>query len=102
MLVTLETPMIRLDLDLSEWTLLHDLLAASIQTDSAGHKHGLLDKLLAAHTLATITRTCPVCRQSFTQLKTGRPGHYCSNACRQKAYRLRNLAFKRSVLGRRP
>ena len=94
--------MIRLDLDLSEWTLLHDLLAASENASSAGHRDGLLDKLLTAHILATITRSCPVCQQTFTQLKSGRPGRYCSNACRQKAYRLRNLAFKRSVLGRRP
>lgn len=94
--------MIRLDLDLSEWTLLHDLLAVSAQPGQPGQKEELLDKLLAAHALATITRSCPVCRQSFTQLKTGRPGRYCSNACRQKAYRLRHLEWKRSFLSRRP
>lgn len=96
--------MIRLDLDLSEWSLLHDLLTDSLIADPGGQRQGreLLAKLDTAHNAATTTRSCPVCQQSFTQLKSGRPGRYCSNACRQKAYRLRNLEWKRSFLSRRP
>lgn len=101
--------MIRLDLDLPAWTLLHDLLTEHLATsptaeDPASNElaQALCQNLLAAHATATSTQTCPVCRQTFTQLKNGRLGHYCSPACRQKAYRQRRLAFQRSVLGRRP
>lgn len=101
--------MIRLDLDLPAWTLLHDLLTEHLATSPTGENlasnelaQELYQNLLAAHATATSTQTCPVCRQTFTQLKNGRLGHYCSPACRQKAYRQRRLAFQRSVLGRRP
>lgn len=101
--------MIRLDLDLPAWTLLHDLLADYLATNPTAENppaatlaHDLHQKLLAAHAAATCTESCPVCRQPFTQLKSGRLGRYCSDACRQKAYRQRRLDFQRSVLGHRP
>jgi len=96
--------MIRLDLDLPAWTLLHDLLSKYLATyPTTEHLAQELHRdMAAAYATATSTQTCPVCRQPFTQLTRGRLGHYCSPACRQKAYRQRRLAFQRSVLGRRP
>jgi site-specific DNA-methyltransferase (adenine-specific) len=35
------------------------------------------------------TERCPVCKRSFRQPDRGRHGRYCSNACRQVAYRRR-------------
>ena len=35
------------------------------------------------------TERCPVCKRSFRQPAVGRHGRFCSNACRQRAYRRR-------------
>ena len=79
--------MITLRLTLSELQQLRSLLA-----DQANADHNLLlAKLDDAHHQATVLRICPVCEQSFTQLKFGRTANYCSAACKQKAYRQRSF-----------
>ena len=77
--------MITLRLTLPELQQLRHLLA-----DQANAEHNLLlAKLDHAHHQATALRICPICTQSFTQLKVGRTANYCSAACKQKAYRKR-------------
>lgn len=78
--------MIRLDLTQQESeSLLHWL-----QTQSqAGLDPSVQQKMVSACQEALQQQTCPVCGHTFDQLKKGRTGLYCSNACRQKAYRLR-------------
>jgi hypothetical protein len=77
--------MITLRLTLSELKQLrHALLAWPDPSQTA-----LLDKLDEAQREATLQRTCPVCKNTFTQLKSGRIAEYCSAACKQKAYRQR-------------
>ena len=51
----------------------------------------LRHKVLAARQSALQAQACPVCGHTFDQFKVGRTGRYCSNACRQKAYRQRRL-----------
>lgn len=55
----------------------------------------LLAQLDQAYDQATTTQMCPVCQAPFTQLQRGRSGHYCSPACKQKAYRQRRNAWRR-------
>ena len=38
---------------------------------------------------AFVIPRCPVCRTELYRPLTGRPPDYCSNKCRQKAYRIR-------------
>jgi hypothetical protein len=54
-----------------------------------------LGRLAAAGQQETLQQLCPVCQQQFTQHQSGRLASYCSNACKQKAYRQRRLERKR-------
>jgi len=83
--------MITLSLSLPEAELLRRLLREQSQESAA-----LLAKLDAAQQEATTERICPVCGNAFTQLKSGRTAQYCSNACKQKAYRQRQDRALRS------
>ena len=84
--------MITLSLSLPEAELLRRLLRQQPQENAAA----LLTKLDAAQQEATAERICPVCGNAFTQLKHGRIAQYCSNACKQKAYRQRRDQALRS------
>ena len=84
--------MITLSLSLPEAELLRRLLRQQPQENAAA----LLAKLDAAQQEATAERICPVCGAAFTQLKHGRIAQYCSNACKQKAYRQRRDQALRS------
>lgn len=55
----------------------------------------LLTELLQQAQRHDIQQQCPICDHSFAQNKPGRNGIYCSNACKQKAYRQRANARKR-------
>ena len=83
--------MIRLELTLQECDCLQRWLSSPSRLDSQqlDQRRRLLDKVTAARQLAIKEETCPVCSRLFTQLKRGRSGRYCSNACKQKAYRRR-------------
>ena len=85
--------MITLSLTLPEAELLRGLLREQPQKNAAA----LLAKLDAAQQEATAERICPVCGVAFTQLKHGRIAQYCSNACKQKAYRQRRRQTLRSA-----
>ena len=89
--------MIRLELTLAETYLLQQWLTDSLSDRSAqpAQRAGLqaiLSKLTLAADQATCQLHCPVCQHAFTQEKAGRTGRYCSVACKQKAYRQRQLA----------
>jgi site-specific DNA-methyltransferase (adenine-specific) len=43
---------------------------------------------------------CPVCRRAFAQRGRGRPRRYCTDACRQVAYRTRKTGARRRRLVR--
>ena len=88
--------MIRLDLTTqqADW-LQQQLLDHALDTD--GQRNTLLEQLTQAYEQATTTQTCPVCQAPFTQLRCGRIGHYCSAACKQKAYRQRVNAWRRQL-----
>lgn len=83
--------MIRLELTLQECDCLQRWLSSPSLPDSqqVDQRRRLLDKVTAARQLAFQEQTCPVCSRLFTQLTRGRSGRYCSNACKQKAYRRR-------------
>ena len=87
--------MIRLDLTRSELDHLQQgistLVTQSTSADVVVALQLLLAKLDAACQQAAVQQLCPVCQQDFTQLNSGRLARYCSNACKQKAYRLRRL-----------
>lgn len=92
--------MVRLELTRTETELLQHWLTASLADRSAQPTqveglHALLSKLTLATVQATRQLQCPVCRHAFTQEKTGRTGRYCSVACKQKAYRQRQLAARK-------
>lgn len=89
--------MIRLELTLQESEFLQRwLIAPSLPgPQQADQRRQLLEKVTAARQLALREQTCPVCDRSFTQLKRGRTGRYCSNACKQKAYRRHAFEWKR-------
>lgn len=93
--------MIRLELTHTEADHLQQglaiLVAQSTAEDVVVAYQLLLAKLGAACQQATVQPLCPVCQADFTQLNAGRRplrrsgAHYCSNACKQKAYRQRRL-----------
>lgn len=92
--------MVRLELTRSETELLQHWLTASLADRSAQPTHleglhAILSKLTLAAVQATRQLHCPVCRHAFTQEKAGRTGCYCSVACKQKAYRQRQLAARK-------
>lgn len=86
--------MIRLDLTIQQSQWLQQLLLDQA-LDQDAQRTKLLAQLAAAFEQATAKKTCPVCNQPFTQLRSGRTGHYCSPACKQKAYRQRRNAWRR-------
>ena len=92
--------MIHLDLTLAEVAQLQHalatLIAQSTQEDVVVAGQLLLTKLGAATQHQSGQRPCLVCQRPFTQLTAGRLARYCSNACKQKAYRQRNLEQKRN------
>lgn len=91
--------MIRLDLTQVEAVQLQQALASLVsQADAedvvvAGQR--LLAKLAAACQQETAPQHCPVCQCAFTPRNGGRLARYCSNACKQKAYRRRRLERQR-------
>lgn len=89
--------MIRLELTLQESDFLQQWLSSPSHQDSqqADQRRQLLDKVTTTRQLAIQEVRCPVCNQPFTQLKRGRSGRYCSNACKQKAYRQRSAQWIR-------
>ena len=88
--------MIRLNLTRQQTQWLQQLLAnQTLDTDVQAAT--LRTQLALAYNQATATRTCPVCKEPFTQLRCGRTGHYCSPACKQKAYRQRCNAWRRQI-----
>jgi hypothetical protein len=91
--------MMRLDLTHTEadhlQQALSNLVAQSTSEDVVVAYQGLLAKLATACQQASAPQLCPVCQREFTPLNTRRLTLYCSNACRQKAYRQRRLARKR-------
>ena len=88
--------MIRLNLSIQQADWLQQLLLdARLDTDPLVST--LRTQLDQAYACATTTQTCPVCNHTFTQLRRGRSGHYCSAACKQKAYRQRYNAWRRQI-----
>jgi predicted nucleic acid-binding Zn ribbon protein len=59
-------------------------------------------KLAEALNNATQRRHCPVCQQGFRQEQRGRTGRYCSAACKQKAYRRRQLERRKAFVRPKP
>ena len=88
--------MIRLDLSIQQADWLQQLLLDH-RRDSDPLANSLRTQLDQAYAQATTTQTCPVCNQTFTQLRRGRSGLYCSAACKQKAYRQRYNAWRRQI-----
>lgn len=95
--------MIRLELSLAECAWLWDWLQQS-QTEAPDEamRQQVAHKVAAAQELALLVQLCPICQQTFTQLHAGRQGRYCSNACRQKAYRQRQREWRTHSRTRRP
>jgi hypothetical protein len=92
--------MVRLELTRSETDLLQQWLTDTLsdrlaQPAQLEGLHTILSKLTLAADQATRQLHCPVCRHAFTQEKAGRTGRYCSIACKQKAYRQRQLAARK-------
>jgi hypothetical protein len=89
--------MIRLEFTLAETQLLQQWLLDTLSAQPAQQEElqTVLTKLAAATDQVTRQLHCPVCRHAFTQEKAGRTGRYCSIACKQKAYRQRQLAARK-------
>ncbi|NJN81802.1 MAG: hypothetical protein HC802_05615 [Caldilineaceae bacterium] len=87
--------MVRLELTLAEARQLQHWLT---NTHPSGLESvsRLPTKLAAALDDATQRHLCPVCQQGFTQEHSGRTGRYCSAACKQKAYRRRQLERRKA------
>ncbi len=89
----------RLELTLQETAHLRHYLAEALARHERGGEDeelkNLFNKIVAAEARATLQTTCPVCQQLFTQETVGRTGHYCSPACKQKAYRQRRDQWRR-------
>lgn len=95
--------MIHLTLTHPEIQLLHQALAPLAQDSlpTSQPAAALLTKLLQAQQDTTRHLLCSVCHVTFTQDSSGRHGHYCSAACKQKAYRQRCLERKKQFGPRR-
>lgn len=87
--------MIRLELTLTEAERLRRCLTDHLLTQGDATLQMVCTKLVEAETQATQQTQCPVCHDWFCQDKIGRSGHYCSAACKQKAYRQRQQAWRR-------
>lgn len=76
---------------------LHHILALSLQLspEHADDALALLHHLQQAQLAAPLEQPCTVCRTLFFPAGSGRSGLYCSNACKQKAFRQRYNASKR-------
>jgi len=92
--------MIRLDLTPTEAVHLQQALASLVSQSTSADVvvafQSLLDRLSAACQQEAAQQLCPVCQREFIQLNAGRLALYCSNACKQKAYRQRCLEAKRN------
>ena len=88
--------MIRLELTIQQANWLQQQLLDHAH-DADDQSTTLLAQLADAYARATATQTCPVCQHDFTQLRRGRTGHYCSAACKQKAYRQRVNGWRRQI-----
>ena len=88
--------MIRLELTIpqADWLQQHLLDHAQAADDQPTI---LLAQLVQAYERATASQTCPVCQRTFTQMRCGRTGIYCSSACKQKAYRERVNGWRRQL-----
>jgi hypothetical protein len=86
--------MIRLEFTLAETHLLQQWLLDTLPAQRE-ELRTVLTKLATAADQATRQLHCPVCQHAFTQETVGRTGHYCSPACKQKAYRQRRLAARK-------
>jgi hypothetical protein len=49
-----------------------------------------------------VEKLCKVCEKPVPRPRRGPVGDYCGRACKQKAYRLRELDRKRRLLSQRP
>jgi hypothetical protein len=87
--------MIRVELTLTETERLRHCVADHLLTQEDETLRVVWTKLVEAEADATELSQCPVCHTWFRQDKTGRSGHYCSAACKQKAYRQRRQAWRR-------
>jgi hypothetical protein len=91
--------MMRLDLTHTEadhlQQALSHLVAQSTSEEVVVAYQGLLAKLATACQQVSVQQLCPVCQREFTSRNTRRLALYCSNACKQKAYRQRCLERKR-------
>jgi hypothetical protein len=93
-------PWMRLELTLVELQQLQHCLRAELQRhpaqdDQCQTLQPLLTKLENAAMQASRPSECAVCHHWFSQDQDGRTGHYCSAACKQKAYRQRQLAARK-------
>lgn len=86
--------MLRLELTLTETERLRHCVADHLLTQADETLQAVWTKLVEAEAQATQLTQCPVCQNWFRQDKTGRSGHYCSAACKQKAYRQRGQAWR--------
>ncbi|MFD0366053.1 RNA polymerase sigma factor [Nocardia sp. GCM10030253] len=63
---------------------------AQYRVDLAAYLHDVDLSALLGQPLGGGARRCDQCEQSFgRRARSGRPPRYCSNACRQRAYRRR-------------
>ena len=89
--------MVQLELTLAEaHQLQHWLTEVHLSGQESARLDRLPTKLAKALDDATQLRQCPVCQQWFTQEHSGRTGRYCSAACKQKAYRRRQLERRKT------
>jgi hypothetical protein len=94
--------MVHLELSLAETQQLQQWLMDALQGQTVSPERQqtfplLLTKLRMATDSATCPTECPVCHTWFTQEKTGRTGRYCSTACKQRAYRQRQQAWRKQI-----
>jgi len=85
----------RIELTLTETERLRHHVADYLLTQADETLQAVWTKLVEAEAEATQLTQCPVCHNWFRQDKTGRSGHYCSAACKQKAYRQRRQTWRR-------
>ena len=70
-------------------------LIQQLSPEQADYALALHHHLQQAQLAAPIEQQCAVCQSTFSQRGAGRTGLYCSNACKQKAFRQRYNAAKR-------
>ena len=87
--------MIHLKLSHQEADLLYHCLTRLQQLSPDDDPRGLIDRLQQAQLDAPLAHNCLICNTAFYQDAAGRQARYCSNTCKQKAYRQRVNARKR-------